>query len=548
MAEEKKGRKLGHGIIAISIAFALLVCIGSGTLGYVMYYSNVMDEYGYFLKDMLNSTVAVIDGDDMEKCIDSLEKSEKYYETQEYLDNLKNNSSIEYIYILKPLNLNEKDNMMYVMTGVRENEKYIYDDVVTLGDKSGTEYSPELAQIYINAMTTTGDIVYHKNNTDFGYMYTAMKPVLNSEGKPVCLLAIDCSMEKVISTIKSFAIWELAGSIVLSFLFIMFQAIWLRRSVINPLGSLEKSAEQFYESSQNAKTPDDMKFDKPTASRYREIASLSDTFELMADNLKKNMNSLVKESQNRERIESELSVATRIQRRMIPNVFPESLKTEGIDMYADIRQSTEMGGNFYDYYVIDDDHVAFLIADVSGKGVSAALFMVIAKTMMRNQLINGVSSPAELLENVNNNLFQGNDIHMDVTAWAGILEVSTGKMIAANAGHNSPAIGKRGRKYEICKDVSGPPLGVLDRISYKEYEILLEKGDTLFLYTDGIIETVNPNNEMFGINRLLEILNDNPKANMETLIKNVKREMELFVEDAHRADDITMMGIKMKED
>lgn len=548
MSERMRRRKLGSDIIALCIAFALIVSLGTGIIGYFTFYKNIMDQYDNYLKDMLNETVAVIDGDDLQECIKTLEKSEKYYETQEFLDNLKNNSSIEYIYILQPLNLNEENNMMYVMTGVRDNEKYIYDDVITLGNMTGTEYSPDFAQIYINTMTTTGDIVYHKNNTEFGYMYTAMKPIHNSKGEPICVLSIDYSMNKLYDTIKRFVIYEVLGCIMLSLIFILFQIVWLRRRVVNPLSSLEKSAVQLYESSHNATTPDDMKFEKPYTSVNDEISSLSDTLERMAENLKRNMNSLVKESQSRERIESELGVATRIQRRMIPNVFPDTFKTDGIDMYAEIDQAPEMGGSFYDYYVMDDDHLAFVIADVSGKGVSAALFMVIAKTMIRNQLINGTMSPAEAFENVNNHLCHGNDFHLDVSAWLGILEISTGRIVVANAGHNSPAIGRKGRKYEICIDTYGPPLGAMSGISYQEYEIVLEKGDTLFLYTDGIIDTENPNDEKFGINRMLEILNDNPRATIETLLKNMKTEIDLFMEGVRQKDDIAMMGIRLSED
>ena len=230
---------------------------------------------------------------------------------------------------------------------------------------------------------------------------------------------------------------------------------------------------------------------------------------------------------------------------MLPNIFPPFPSRKEFDIYASMTPAKEVGGDFYDFFLTDDDHLCMIIADVSGKGVPAALFMMAAKIIFANYAKMG-QSPSEILTAANTAICAHNREEMFVTVWLGILEISTGKLQAANAGHEYPAIKKAGGNFELFKDKHGFVIGGMDRMKYKQYEIQMEKGDTLFLYTDGVAEATNAENQLFGTERMLEALNAEPTAEPKILLENMKKSVDEFVGDAPQFDDLTMLCIRLE--
>lgn len=242
--------------------------------------------------------------------------------------------------------------------------------------------------------------------------------------------------------------------------------------------------------------------------------------------------------------ETELGMATKIQESMLPSIFPAFPERKEFDLYASMDPAKEVGGDFYDFFMIDDDHLALVIADVSGKGVPAALFMMISKTIIQNFAMLGLGA-AETLNRANESLCSQNKMEMFVTAWIGILELSTGKMTCSSAGHEYPAIYHDG-KFELLKDKHGLVLGGFDMSKYKEYEIQLHKGDKVFVYTDGVPEATNTNFELYGTDRMIEALNSNPEANPREVLKTVRTSVDQFVGAAEQFDDLTMACLEYK--
>ncbi len=245
----------------------------------------------------------------------------------------------------------------------------------------------------------------------------------------------------------------------------------------------------------------------------------------------------------KERISTELSVATQIQADMLPIVFPPFPERNEFEIFASMTPAKEVGGDFYDFFMLDDDHLAMVIGDVSGKGVPAALFMVISKTLIKDHA-QMCGSPKGILEEVNNLLLESNAEGMFVTVWLGILEISTGKVVAANAGHEYPAIQKAGGEFDLLKDKHGMMVGAMGGIRYKEYEFQLEKGDCLFVYTDGVPEATNAQNELYGTDRMVLALNQDANAHPQTILKNVRADVDKFVAEAPQFDDLTMLCIR----
>ncbi len=240
---------------------------------------------------------------------------------------------------------------------------------------------------------------------------------------------------------------------------------------------------------------------------------------------------------------SELNTATQIQQGMVPTIFPAFPDNDEFDIYAAMHTAREVGGDFYDFFLIDDNHLAMVIADVSGKGIPAALFMMASKILISDRAMMG-GTPSEILSFVNERICSNNVADMFVTVWLGILEIDSGKVIAANAGHEYPAVRKIDGEFEVLKDRHGFVLGGISGVKFSDYEFTLREGESLFVYTDGIPEAHNNNEELFGTERMTAALNINPSASPKDIINNVANSVSDFVGEAERFDDLTMLCLK----
>ena len=222
--------------------------------------------------------------------------------------------------------------------------------------------------------------------------------------------------------------------------------------------------------------------------------------------------------------------------------FPAFPDRKEFDLYATMRPAKEVGGDFYDFYMIDDHHLALAIADVSGKGIPAALFMMMSMLPLRDHA-KGKSSPAEVIGIVNNILCKRNDESMFVTVWLGFLDLRTGRMVCANAGHEYPMLRHPGGEYELIKAPHGLAAGVMEDVRYRDYELQLEPGSDLFVYSDGLPEGINEENVQFGTDGILRTLNGAKDLRPEVLLPLMQEAEDTFAGTAPQFDDITMMGL-----
>ncbi len=253
----------------------------------------------------------------------------------------------------------------------------------------------------------------------------------------------------------------------------------------------------------------------------------------------------VKQKLESSRLDAELNMASRIQEGMLPSIFPPFPDRDEFDLYASMDPAKEVGGDFYDFFLVDDDHLCMVMADVSGKGVPAALFMMASKIILANNAMMG-KSPAQILTDTNAAICSGNKEEMFVTVWLGILEISTGKLTAANAGHEYPAVQRPDGAFELLKDKHGFVIGGMDGIRYKEYEVQLAPGSKLFLYTDGVPEATNAQGELFGADRMVAALNRDGTGEPKDILTKVRESVDAFVKDAEQFDDLTMLCMTYK--
>ena len=274
-----------------------------------------------------------------------------------------------------------------------------------------------------------------------------------------------------------------------------------------------------------------------------EIGVLAESFAALSTEIDRYTDEILRLGVEKERIRTELALASRIQEDALPNVFPAFPNRREFDLYASMNPAKEIGGDFYDFFMSDDDHLSLVMADVSGKGVPAALFMMSSKILINVHTLQG-GAPAEILSRVNRQLCVENHAHMFVTIWLGILEISTGRLITASAGHEYPMINLDGT-YKLLKDEHGLAAGVLKKSKYVNTEIQLKKGDSIFVYTEGVAEATDSADQCFGTDRTLDALNAIPAgSSQKEVLFGVRAAVDAFVKDAPQFDDLTMLGLR----
>ncbi|MCR5234191.1 MAG: SpoIIE family protein phosphatase [Lachnospiraceae bacterium] len=277
-----------------------------------------------------------------------------------------------------------------------------------------------------------------------------------------------------------------------------------------------------------------------------EVQTLAESFGSMTERMKSYIDDITRITAEKERIGAELSVAARIQAAMLPSIFPPFPEREEIDIYARMTPAKEVGGDFYDFFFVDDRNLAIVMADVSGKGVPAALFMVVAKTLIKNISMTG-ASVGDVLRMTNERLCEGNSQGMFVTAWLGIVDLELGRLRYADAGHENPYIMHEDGNVEmILPSKKKLPLAAMEVTVYPENEVQLKQNDMLFLYTDGVPEATNSKDELYTTERLERVLRRNYNDNPEELLAKVRKNVDAFVKNAPQFDDLTMLALRIK--
>ena len=315
-------------------------------------------------------------------------------------------------------------------------------------------------------------------------------------------------------------------------------ALTLAKRIVKPLDTITKRIASLNDSNLQFMMEDE----------YRtgdEIEVLASSFAAISEKTVHYIHEVASVTAENQRISTELDMAKSIQESQLPNIFPAFPNRPDFDIYASMSPAREVGGDFYDFFLVDDNHLCMVMADVSGKGVPAALFMMISKILIKNRIQNG-DTPGMALRNVNNQLQEGGETDMFVTVWLCLLDIRIGRALVSNAGHEHPALRRKDGEYELVKYRHSPALGMVEDLSFEEHEFQMYPGDTLFVYTDGVPEATNADNELFGTDRMLEALNSDPDAPPQQILINVHQAVNDFVKKAEQFDDLTMLCLEYK--
>ncbi len=540
------------------IVFALILTGGSILVGLDGYKDAITDRYdeqayqlaatvsGYFSEEEIKTYADVINrytyGKATDEEVAKITSSDRYKEIKSLVENAATEFETNDIYVCV---IDEKIMDSYTPE-LRAAKKwkpigYIMDNFhdkseeLSFGDRSSM-YAPFKDAVYKSLQTGERPDMKFISETQYGYNIQAVYPVV-VDGKTIASIGVEIPMKTLNTDVRNFTLRiGVLSLIILIFALLIFSLI-SRKMLVRPINLVANEANNFI--SKEAVVSDKLS----TIKSRDEIQMLAENILTMELSIKDYIENIREITAEKERIGAELNIATQIQASMLPTDFDNYAVLKEFDLYATMDPAKEVGGDFYDFFMISSDTIALVMADVSGKGVPAALFMAKAKTSIKTRAMQG-GSPSEILSDVNDQMCEGNEAELFVTVWLAIINIRTGKGMAANAGHEHPALRHKDGSFELIKYRHSPAVATMEGLPFKEHEFELVPGDTLYVYTDGVTEATDAHNELFGEERLETALNHEPDALPDKLLRIVREDIDEFVGKAPQFDDVTMLAFK----
>ncbi len=531
-------------VIAISILTIVIV-----VFGYQLFESNVTDSYGKYSKTTLEYAYKITEDYKFGDMIRNREMPDEYEQMRKGLNRVKDCSDIEYLYAIYFNDINDVHSLTYAINAKSQKEmenggKYTY--LGTPCEAEGFQIdSLTIFQKAVREGQKESNLIVG-NSKEYGRMLNAYRVIFDSEGNAVGLLCVEINISNIKRDLR---VYVQTIAVIAAIVMVIVIAVYVynaERKVIRPLVKIARSTDSFVQEMKDNTNPEELAYDAPAINTNDEIEDLADNIKSLAGNVKDYMINIRDITTERERIVAELDVATKIQSAMLPGKFPPYPDRKEFELFASMVPAKEVGGDFYDFYFVDDDHIVLVIGDVSGKGIPAALYMTIAKTLIKNRAKMNWDSSSAILCDVNKLLCEGNEMSMFVTVWLAVIDLKTGKGLVSNCGHEHPVLTDGNNVFEIKKYRHSPAMGVIPDIKFEEHEIELKPGDCIFVYTDGVPEATNARAQFWGDENMLEALNAGTDKTPEALIKNVSSELKKYVAGSEQFDDVTMLCFKYK--
>ena len=512
------------------IGLIMLLSAAIGTVGYFEFAGALKQQYMEIANGIAEYAALNMDPETLEQYLETKTADEAYNSTREQLQHTADAEDCSVIYVAK------------VHTDTKERE-YIYNVVSKASGFSPYEIgfrdtvNDEFLKVYdsiLKGETQLHNFMYSRK----GYT-TSVYPVEDADSGVVAIVGVVKNMDLLTSAKNSYICQIILIEALIAILSGVVWVVYMRRRIVVPVQQLSEAALNMVEHLEDGNSPE------LVVKHEDELRELADSFATMYREVGAYIAKLETVTAEKERIGAELDVAAKIQSSMLPCVFPAFPNRNEFDIYATMDPAKEVGGDFYDFFMVDADHLAFVVADVSGKGVPAALFMVIGKTLIKDHT--GLHDDlGEVFTEVNNILCASNSEEMFITAFEGVLNLKTGELRYVNAGHEIPFLCRKGGVFEPYKVRAGFVLAGMQGIRYRAGSIQLEPGDKVFQYSDGIPEAINSEKAPYGMKRLESVLAKNSEKAPSELLPLVKADVDAFVGDADQFDDITMLCIEFK--
>ena len=530
-------------IISLGIV-GLVLTIAVSLFSYATSKSYLEDMYADRVMTNSNAIAAMLDVDAVKTILsEGGDQTPEYQEMYNLFNQLKKDGDITFLSLVVP----DEDSVCFYIDAMVEEmgddpanqlpygSDILYVDAANPDDPADMEKYITIWERYRDNKGIDEPLV---TDNDYGYNYTGVSVILDENGNAIAEIQYILDMSEVRAYLNSFLINMLLISFAIIGITIIVYIFFVRKMVTKPVGKLTAFTQEITKTSKFENQHIEIKTGD-------EIQSLSESFNFMLVELENYIANLSKVTAEKERIGAELDVAKHIQASMLPCIFPAFPDRSEIDIYATMEPAKEVGGDFYDFFMVDDRHLAIVMADVSGKGVPAALFMVIGKTLIKDHTTPDCDL-GKVFTQVNKLLCESNSEDLFITAFEGVLDLVTGEFNYVNAGHEMPFICKAGGNFEFHKIRAAFVLAGMEGMKYRAGSMTLEPGDKIFQYTDGVTEATNVNNELYGMDRLGAILNKVKEKTPHEILPAVKQDIDEFVGEAPQFDDITMLCLEYK--
>ena len=521
-------------VVSLLVLFGIIVCISG-----IVSFTNAFDEMNSTTTFHMAYTAASLVNGDHIKAYLAGEEPEEYARTKRILDAYCHRMSVSLIYVID-VDQSDYERFVSVFNAVDntvDDSNYVPWEIGHKRETTNEEYRKNYEALY--AKEKEYATIYRlRPGQGLKPHITTIVPVTNSEGDVTALLCIQRPIHELETAIIRFMLHIVVIVLIMGALASHLAARSLAKWVFIPIKRVSDEASRFARENTKGEELGDV-------SRFEEIDTLSRSIDKMETDMVNYIENLTAYTAERERIGMELSFAKNIQHSSLPTKFPAFPDRTDFDIYAYMKPAREVGGDFYNFRLLDDDHLAMWIGDVSDKGVPAALFMMAINIVINNRASMG-GTPAEIMAFVNNNICEHNEANLFVTIWLGILEISTGRLTFVNAGHEEPALYRKGGSFELYKTKHNVAVGVFPDIEYTSYDIHLGRGDKLFVYTDGVPEATDMFDKLFTTGRMLEALNRYRDGAPQEILEGVRKSVKEFVGGRPQFDDLTMLGFELK--
>ena len=537
---KKRQRKMSSNVIGSIITLMVVFALTVSIIGYFNFTSAFEKEYDVSTYHMANTATSLLNADNLEKYLAG-EQEEEYLQTREYLQTYceKIHVSLIYVIIVDRSDYGRFVSVFNVVDNSVDDSEYTPWEMGYQRNTTNDTYREKYRAIYEKEVPY--ETYYRTKTTDGQHPHiTTMVPLIDSKGDVVAILCMQRPIRELTDARRPYVISIAVSAVLLGAIAVIYVMTYLNRQVVAPIVKISEEASRF--ARENV-----MSGKRVSVGKYKELNELSDSIYKMESDMVTYIDNLTKATAERERIGTQLELASAIQENSIPTDFPAFPERNDFDIYAVMKPARQVGGDFYNFFMIDDDHLAMYIGDVSDKGIPAALFMMVTNILISDRTYMG-GDPAEILSFVNNHLAEYNKTDMFVTVWLGILELSTGKIIATNAGHDDAVIYHKDEdSFRLFKTRHGLIAGTMPNMHYRNFSFELKPGDKLFLYTDGVPEATDSENRLYTIDRMVEDLNRFRHDSPEDILSGIRGCVNEFVGEADQFDDLTMLCIELKE-
>lgn len=521
-------------VVSLLVLFGISVCISG-----IVSFTSAFDEMNSTTTFHMAYTAASLVNGDHIKAYLAGEEPEEYARTKRILDAYCHRMSVSLIYVID-VDQSDYERFVSVFNAVDntvDDSNYVPWEIGHKRETTNEEYRKSYEELYAKEKEYAAIYRLRPGNGLKPHI-TTIVPVTNSEGDVTALLCIQRPIHELEKAIIRFMLHIVVIVLIMGALASHLAARSLAKWVFIPIKRVSDEASRFARENTKGEELGDV-------SRFEEIDTLSRSIDKMETDMVNYIENLTAYTAERERIGMELSFAKSIQHSSLPTKFPAFPDRTDFDIYAYMKPAREVGGDFYNFSLLDDDHLAMWIGDVSDKGMPAALFMMAINIVINNRASMG-GTPAEIMAFVNNNICEHNEANLFVTIWLGILEISTGRLTFVNAGHEEPALYRKGGSFELYKTKHNVAVGVFPDIEYTNYDIHLGSGDKIFVYTDGVPEATDMFNKLYTTGRMLEALNKCRDGSPQEILEGMNKSVKEFVGDRPQFDDLTMLGFELK--